>query len=71
MFFYNQLAGLHQIVQSKEADFLVDNKYTFEIGGKNRTTTQIKEVEKSWLVKDDIIQPVGRAIPLWLFGFLY
>lgn len=71
VFFYNQLAGLHQIVQSKEADFLVDNQYTFEIGGKNKTTTQIKGVEKSWLVKDDIIQPVGRAIPLWLFGFLY
>ena len=69
--FYNQLAGLHQISQSKEADFLVDNKYTFEIGGKNKTMTQIKDVENSWLVKDDIIQPTGRAIPLWMFGFLY
>ena len=71
VFFYNQLAGLHQISQSKEADFLVDNKYTFEIGGKNKTMTQIKDVENSWLVKDDIIQPTGRAIPLWMFGFLY
>jgi len=71
VFFYNQLAGLHQISQSKEADFLVDNKYTFEIGGKNKTMTQIKNVENSWLVKDDIIQPTGRAIPLWMFGFLY
>lgn len=71
VFFYNQLAGLHQISQSKEADFLVDNKYTFEIGGKNKTMTQIKDVENSWLVKDDIIQPTGRTIPLWMFGFLY
>lgn len=71
VFFYNQLAGLHQISQSKEADFLVDNKYTFEIGGKNKTMTQIKNVENSWLVKDDIIQPTGRAVPLWMFGFLY
>ncbi len=71
VFFYNQLTGLHQISQSKEADFLVDNKYTFEIGGKNKTMTQIKDVENSWLVKDDIIQPTGRAIPLWMFGFLY
>lgn len=71
VFFYNQLAGLHQISQSKEADFLVDNKYTFEIGGKNKTMTQIKDVKNSWLVKDDIIQPTGRTIPLWMFGFLY
>ena len=47
------------------------NKYTFEVGGKNKTTLQIQGVENSWLVKDDIVQPVGRAIPLWLFGFLY
>ena len=49
----------------------MDNKYTFEVGGKNKTTLQIQGVENSWLVKDDIVQPVGRAIPLWLFGFLY
>jgi hypothetical protein len=71
VFFYNQLSGLHNISQSKEADFLVDNKYTFEVGGKNKTTSQIQGVENSWLVKDDIVHPVGRAIPLWLFGFLY
>lgn len=71
VFFYNQLAGLHQVSQSKEADFLVDNRYIFEIGGKGKTTSQIRGIEKSWLVKDDIIQPMGRAIPLWLFGFLY
>ena len=71
VFFYNQLTGLHQISQSKEADFLVDNKYTFEIGGKNKTMTQIKDVENSWLVKDDIIQPTGRDIPLWMFGVFY
>ena len=71
VFFYNQLSGLHNISQSKEADFLVDNKYTFEVGGKNKTTSQIQGGENSWLVKDDIVQPVGRTIPLWLFGFLY
>lgn len=71
VFFYNQLAGLHQINQSKEADFLVDNIYTFEVGGKNKTTIQIKGIEHFWLVKDDIVQPVGKAVPLWLFGFLY
>ena len=32
------------------------NKYTFEVGGKNKTTSQIQGVENSWLVKDDIVQ---------------
>ena len=68
---YNILFNNDNISQSKEADFLVDNKYTFEVEGKNKTTSQIQGVENSWLVKDDIVQPVGRTIPLWLFGFLY
>ena len=71
IFFYNQIVVNHKISQSKQADFLVDDKYTFEIGGKNKTTAQIKGLENSWIVKDDIVQPNGKSIPLWLFGFLY
>ena len=71
IFFYNQIVVNHKISQSKQADFLVDDKYTFEIGGKNKTTSQIKGLENSWIVKDDIVQPNGKSIPLWLFGFLY
>lgn len=71
VFFFSQLAGMHSIYQSKEADFLVDNKFTFEIGGKNKRTNQINGVGEAWLVKDDILRPTSNSIPIWLFGFLY
>lgn len=71
VFFYSQVVGQTRICQSKEADFLVGGEYTFEVGGKNKTTTQIKDVDNAWIVKDNIVQPSGKIIPIWLFGFLY
>ncbi|MFA5917419.1 MAG: AAA family ATPase [Candidatus Gracilibacteria bacterium] len=47
------------------------NKYVFEIGGKNKTFKQIKNIENSFLIKDDIEIAKEREIPIWLFGFLY
>ncbi|MCQ2375722.1 MAG: AAA family ATPase [Salinivirgaceae bacterium] len=62
---------LHPIVSSPtQADFEV-NGYTFEVGGKNKTAQQIKGVENSYIVKDDIEYASLREIPLWMFGFLY
>jgi len=43
----------------------------FEIGGKNKTFTQIKDIHNSFLGIDDISMGVGNRIPLWIFGFLY
>lgn len=69
--FIQFLQDLHPIVSSPtQADFEV-NDYTFEVGGKNKTTQQIKELENSYLVKDDIEYATSREIPLWMFGFLY
>jgi len=70
-FFLNQLSANHMISYPKKADFLVDNKYTFEIGGKNKGKKQIEGVDNSFIVKDDIEYGYGNIIPLWLFGFLY
>jgi len=42
-----------------------------EIGGKNKSYKQIKDVEHSYVVADDIEVGFGNKIPLWLFGFLY
>lgn len=36
-FFLNQFKGLHEINLSVEADFVIDNTYTFEIAGKNKS----------------------------------
>ncbi|MCD6172347.1 MAG: ATP-binding protein [Sulfurimonas sp.] len=59
------------IFSSKIGDFLVKNKYIFEIGGKNKNFNQIKDVENSFIAADDIEIGFGNKIPLWLFGFLY
>lgn len=51
-------------------DFKIGN-YTFEIGGKNKTNKQIKELPNSFLVKDDIENAQLNHLPLWLFGMMY
>jgi len=45
-FFVNQLLVAHKISAAKKGDFLVDEKYTFEIGGKNKSFEQIKDMQK-------------------------
>jgi len=70
-FFVNQLDKNEKIEYSKVGDFLVDNKYIVEIGGKNKSFKQIKDLENSFVVADDIEVGFGNKIPLWLFGFLY
>ena len=60
-----------RIFSAKKGDFLVDDKYTFEIGGKNKDFSQIKDIKNSYLALDDIEVGYGAKIPLWLFGFLY
>ncbi|PWT79161.1 MAG: AAA family ATPase [Bacteroidetes bacterium] len=69
-FFLSQLATRHAIHYPHHGDFLVDNRWTFEIGGKNKSKKQIKDTPDSFLVQDDLEYPVS-SIPLWLFGFLY
>ncbi len=59
------------IFSSNIGDFLVENRYIFEIGGKNKSFNQIKDIENSYIVSDDIEIGYGNKIPLWLFGFLY
>ena len=46
-------------------------KYRVEIGGKNKSFKQIKDMPNSFVVADDIEVGFGAKIPLWLFGFLY
>lgn len=70
-FFLSQLSPFYKIHAPKQGDFLVSNKYTFEIGGKGKDNKQIQNIQNSWLVKDDIESPVVSTIPLWMFGLLY
>jgi predicted AAA+ superfamily ATPase len=70
-FFANQVSLKNKLHIAKEGDFLVDKKYTFEIGGKNKNFKQIKDIPNSYVVSDDIEVGSRHKIPLWLFGFLY
>ncbi len=71
VYFVNMSKALHRIDYSDSGDFLVDEKYTFEIGGKNKSFQQIKDIPNSYVVADDIEIGFNNKIPLWLFGFLY
>jgi hypothetical protein len=79
-FFVNQIKNsfdVHKrllddrIFGAKKGDFLVDNQFIFEVGGKNKSFEQIKDVQNSYIAADDIEIGFGAKIPLWLFGFLY
>jgi len=71
-FFAHQVrsAGLHIAVPSR-GDFLVENEFLFEIGGKLKKKKQIREARNAYVVRDNIEVGFDRDIPLWLFGFLY
>ncbi len=70
-FFVNQLRENHLVNISQQGDFLIDNQFVFEIGGKGKTGKQIAGIENSYIIQDDIEIGYKNFIPLWLFGFLY
>lgn len=70
-FFANQMKHLHEIHLAEKGDFIIDRTYTFEIGGKGKTSKQIQGVENSFVVRDDMEVGNLNIIPLYLFGFLY
>lgn len=69
--FLSLLNPIYDITSSPYSDFIVDKKYTFELGGKNKKHKQIKDVKDSYLVKDDIEYGSANIVPLWAFGLLY
>ena len=79
-FFVNQLDNYYKnkqslnddgIFASKHGDFYCEEKYTFEVGGKNKGYEQIKDIQNSYIVSDDLEVGIGNKTVLWLFGFLY
>lgn len=58
------------IFYSEIGDFAIAN-HIFEVGGKNKTRTQIKNHKNSFLLCDGILVGNEYTIPLYLLGFLY
>jgi hypothetical protein len=61
----------YSIKLAKKGDFLIDDRYIFEVGGKNKSFKQIKDMPDSYVISDDIEIGSNNKIPLWIFGFLY
>ena len=70
-FFYSQLRVANEVKYPKKGDFLVNDKYLFEVGGSGKTFDQIADVPDSFLAVDDTEVGHGNRIPLWMFGVLY
>ncbi|MCM1041760.1 MAG: AAA family ATPase [Bacteroides sp.] len=69
-FFLNQMRVNHDVINSKQADFTIDD-LTFEVGGVGKKQKQIAGLKNAYIVKDDIEYGHGNVIPLWAFGLNY
>ena len=70
-FFLNQLSVNHEVLLPKHGDFWIDRKLLFEVGGKTKDFSQIKDIPNSYLAVADTEIGMGNRIPLWMFGLLY
>jgi predicted AAA+ superfamily ATPase len=70
-YFASMLSSGHKLHYIERGDFLIDEKFTVEIGGANKGFKQIANIPNSFLACDDIEIGFEAKIPLWLFGFLY
>ena len=72
IFVANQLSANHIIEYGKtNGDFLVDNRYVFEVGGEDKDFTQIAKIPDSYILSDNIETAVGHKLPIWTVGFDY
>ncbi|MEJ5172359.1 MAG: hypothetical protein WHT47_01465, partial [Hydrogenothermaceae bacterium] len=70
-FFASMVSYNYSIHYPDRGDFLVNERYLFEIGGKSKDFSQIKDKSQSYLAVDGIEIGYENKIPLWLLGFLY
>lgn len=54
-----------------KGDFIIDNKYIFEVGGVAKNQKQIAGLKNAFIVSDDLEFPQGKHLPLWMFGMGY
>ena len=54
-----QLLFFVYLTSSKKADFIVNDKYTIEVGGKNKNKSQIEGIENAFIIPDNIEHGFG------------
>jgi len=70
-FFFNQLKTVSKVISGGKPDFKINNKYSIEVGGKNKGHEQIMGIQNAYLALDNLEYGFMNKIPLWLFGMLY
>lgn len=70
-FFVNQVSKKHTIEYIDKGDFYINNQVTIEVGGKSKSTDQVREISNAYIAADDIEFGNSKRIPLWMFGFGY
>lgn len=70
-FLLSMLAPWHEVTAPAAGDFLVDGELVIEVGGRTKTSRQVRGAERWVLALDGLEVGVRERIPLWLFGFLY
>jgi predicted AAA+ superfamily ATPase len=67
-FFCSQINNQHDIGYCKDADFIIDQKWLFNVGEKDSNPKGKKNIYTACEMEEI---GKGEKIPLWLFGFLY
>lgn len=71
-FAVSQLSVGHEVEYGRNSgDFTVDGRYTFEVGGPDKTFRQIAGLPDSYILADRIEFASGNKLPLWLVGMIY
>lgn len=70
-FVANTLRNAGKLTSPTQGDFCLDNHITFEVGGKSKNLKQIKSLNNSFILADDLLTAEHRKIPIWLLGFLW
>lgn len=70
IFFLRCLPPELPVRAANKGDFLLDERFIIEVGGRNKDRSQLRGTAEAWLALDDLPSGSGRRVPLWLFGFL-
>ena len=70
-FFLSQVKPVAEVSLPRVGDFLLEDRYTIEVGGAAKTQRQIKDIKDAYVAADNVERGALTKIPLWLFGFTY
>jgi predicted AAA+ superfamily ATPase len=69
-FVTNALSRHMEVSIPAKGDLLVDQTYSVEIGGPNKTFKQLLDMPNPVLIKDGIIHGADGILPMWMIGLL-